>query len=226
MRRVALIAVVILASCGGNGETTRSTQPPPTLTSLPPATASASATTTTTNPATTTTTTTTTTTLPDDAAAEFAFSQVVFGDLAFVIIINWGNDAGRLTGLWLSQGTSVQALPDVEVGPGEQVLLGLASEQPPDLTGMAAVLHVGPSVGDIVKSGGELALHNSDDFDDPGSLIDYVAWGVGPQLRLEQAAEAGIWDGSKVEVVDEAPSISTGIYPAVRAEDWATDLGG
>lgn len=71
-----------------------------------------------------------------------------------------------------------------------------------------------------------MALHNSDDFDDPASLIDYVAWGVGPHLRLEQATEAGIWDGSTVEIVDEAPSISTGIYPAVRAEDWATDLGG
>jgi len=227
MRRVALTAVIILASCAGNGETSEPTNPPATLTSLPAATVSTSSATTTTIPATTSTTiTTTTTTLPADAAADFAFSQVVFGDLAFVVVTNWGNDTGRLQGLWLSQGSSVQALPDVEIGPGEQALLGLAANPPPDLTGMAAVLHIGPSVGDIVANGGELALHDSDAFNEPSSLLDYVAWGEGPHLRIGQAAEAGIWGESTVEVIDHAPSISTGFHPTTGAEDWAADLGG
>lgn len=225
MRRVALIAVIILASCAGNGETSEPTDPPPSLTPLPAATVSTS---TTTTPTTTSTTTssTTTTTLPADAAADFAMSQVVFGDLAFVILTNWGNDTGSLRGLWLSQGTAVQALPDVEAGPGEQVLLGLAADPPLDLTGMAAIVHVGPAVGDIVAEGGELALHESDAFDEPASVIDYVAWGAGPHPRIAQAAEAGIWGESTVEVIDHAPSISTGLHPTTRSEDWAADLGG
>ncbi len=115
----------------------------------------------------TTTSTTTTTTFPPNATAEFAFSQVVFGELAFVIITNWGDGAGNLDGLWLSQGTAVQALQDVEIGPGEQAVLGLGADPPLDLAGMAAVVHVGPSVGQIVASGGELALHRSGTFDDP-----------------------------------------------------------
>ncbi len=139
---------------------------------------------------------------------------MVFGDLAFVVMTNWGNGAGNLDGLWLSQGTAVQALPDVEIGPGEQAVLGLGADPPLDLAGMAAVVHLGPSVGQIVASGGELALHRSGAFDDPDSLIDYVAWGDGPQLRLEQATEAGYGTERTVEVIDHSPSISTGIYPA------------
>lgn len=204
---------------------TESTQPPASLTSLPPATVTESPTPV---PSTgsTTTSTTTTTTFPPNATAEFAFSQVVFGELAFVIITNWGDGPGNLDGLWLSQGTAVQALQDVEIGPGEQAVLGLGADPPLDLAGMAAVVHVGPSVGQIVASGGELALHRSGTFDDPDNLIDYVAWGDGPHLRLEQATEAGIWDGATVEVVDHSPSISTGIYPATSSGDWASDLGG
>ena len=171
-------------------------------------------------------TTTTTTTVPPGAKAEFALSHVVFGELGFVIVTNWGRDRGSLAGLWLTQGSFVQALPDVDLAPGEQAVLGFAKEPPPDLTGMAAVVHLGPAVGEIGRDGGELALHSSDAFDDPASLLDYVAWAAGPHPRLEQAVAAGIWDEETVAVIDDAPSISTGIYPAIRAADWYADLGG
>jgi hypothetical protein len=224
MRRVALICALVLVSCTGNAQPAQTSQPSP-LTTLPAATTAG--TTTTTVPTTTTvSSSTTTTTLPPNATAEFALSQVVFGDLAFVIITNWGNAPGTLDGVWLSQGSAVQDLPDVELGSGEQALLGIAQDPPPDLTGMAAVVHIGPSVGAINEAGGELALHDSDSFDDPASIICYVAWGSGPHSRSEEATEAGLWDGSSVEIVDATPSISTGIYPAVHATDWAVDIGG
>lgn len=225
MRRTALIALLMLTACTSTTEPIETTEHT-ALTTLPRATA---AVTTTTTMATTTTevsTTTTTTTLPPNAAPEFAFSQVVFGNLAFVIIINWGDAPGTTKGLWLTQGQAVQSLPDVELAPGEQAVLGLAAQPPLDLTGMAAIVHIGPAVGAIEQTGGELALHDSDAFDDPESLIDYVAWGAGPHPRAKEATEAGIWDGSSIDIVDQAPSISTGIYPATHASDWALDIGG
>ncbi|MGA9596238.1 MAG: hypothetical protein WBV06_08780 [Acidimicrobiia bacterium] len=228
MRRIALIALLILTSCTGNTGPAETTQPA-ALTTLPPATAAETSTTTTSATATTdttTTTTTTTTTLPPNAAAGFALSQVVFGDLAFVVITNRGDAPGTTDGLWLTQGQAVRALPAVELAPGEQAVLGLGAQPPLDLAGMAAVIHIGPSLGPIEQTGGEVGLHNSDAFNDPNSLIAYVAWGRGLHAHSEEATEAGLWDGSSVEIIDETPSISTGIYPATHASDWAVDIGG
>lgn len=141
-------------------------------------------------------------------------------------ITNWGNDVGSLDGLWLSQGPAIQALPDLELAPGQQALLGLAADPPPDLAGIAAVAHLGLVLGEMVQDGGELALYEGDPADDAASLIDYVTWGDGPAPHAQQAIEAGIWDDASVEIIDDTPSISTGIYPAYHASDWAVDLGG
>lgn len=224
MRRVILIAVIALASC--SSQTPDTTLPAPELTTLPPATAPQTSAATTTTTSTTTTTTTTTTTLPPDAAAEFALTQVVFGDGAYAVITNWGNDVGSLAGSWLSQGPKTRALPDIELTPGEQALLGLAVEPPPDLAGIAAKSHLGAALGKIVQDGGELALYKGNPDDAAASLIGYVAWGDGPHPHAQQALDAGIWDEASVEIVDDTPSISTGIYPAQQASDWAVDIGG
>lgn len=225
MRRILLVAVLIFASCGGDGQTAETTLPAPDLTTLPDAepqpTTAAPATTTT-----STTTTTTTTTVPPNAAPAFALSQVVFGEGAFVIITNWGNDVGTLAGLWLSQGTSAQELPDAELAPGQQALVGLAAQAPPDLAGMAAVVDLGPTLGAVDPESGEIGLHLGEDTDDAAGLISYVAWGTGPHLTAELATTAGLWDGAAVEIFDQAPSISTGLYPATLGMDWSADLGG
>ena len=225
MRRAALIAVLILASCSGDGQATESIAPAPTTTTAEPPTTTTSAPETT-NAPTTATSTTTTTTLPPNAAPEFVLSQVVFGDSSFVVITNWGTAPGTLKGLWLSQETSYQALPDVALAPAEQALIGLAAKAPPDLAGMAATIDLGPAVGDVVAESGELGLHSGSAFDDGAALLAYVAWGDGPHLRVELATSVGLWDGTAVPVVDEAPSISTGVYPAVRSIDWSADIGG
>ncbi len=232
MRRVALAVILILASCGGEDQ--------PVETS-PPATTVTTAATATTTPGTTgedpgpaepdsseldEDVASTTTTLPPNAAPEFGLSQVVFGDAAFVVITNWGNAPGSLIGIWLSQRTAFQALPDVELAPAEQALIGLTGLAPSELTGMAAIINLGPSIGDINPESGEIGLHLSDAFNDPSSLVAYVAWGSGPHDRIELATAAGLWDGTTIAVVDDAPSISTGRYPATSAGDWSLDIGG
>lgn len=48
-------------------------------------------------------------------------------------------------------------------------------------------------LGDISTATGELALADSAAFDDPESLLQYVAWGDGPFDLSATATEAGLW---------------------------------
>ena len=230
MRRVAVLAILILAACGGEDQPVETFAPAPTLTSAattaPPASESTTPAEVDSGAASDTTTTTTTTSLPTNAAPEFGLSQVVFGEAAFVVITNWGNTTGSLDGIWLSQRTAFQALPDVTLEPAGQALIGLTGQPPPDLAGMAAIVDLGPAVGGIDPAGGEIGMHRGDAFNDPTSLIAYVAWGDGPHDRIGLATSAGLWDGVPVEVFDDAPSISTGLYPATSSSDWSPDIGG
>ena len=226
MRRVILTALVLLTGCSESAETT-TTAPPPTLTTLGEAVVeSTPPTSTTTPPETTTTSTSTTTTLPPNASAEYGLTQVVFGASAFVVITNWGNGPGNLLGHWLCQSTSYMALPNVELGPGDQVLVGLAKTPPPDLAGMAATIFLGPAIGDLAPDSGEVALFEAAAFNSPEDIVAYVQWGEQDQERSAIAVSAGIWDGGTVEVFDEAPSISSGVFPAASSSDWFADVGG
>lgn len=225
MRRAVLIVTLIFAACGGDSETSATSTPAPTLTSLAAAAPPASSTTST-AAATTTTTTTTTTTLPPNAAAAFGLTQVVFDQSSFVVITNWGNDVGNLDGHWLCQFPSYVSLPDVELAPGEQALIGLAGTPPPDLAGMAAVVDLGPVVGEFSAESGEIALYTDSSFDNPDSIVAYVEWGEPGHGRSSVAIAAGLWAEGAVEVFDEAPSISSGVFPATSASDWFADVGG
>jgi len=102
----------------------------------------------------------------------------------------------------------------------------LADTPPPELSGMAAVVDMGPALGILDPAGGEVALYLGSNFDDPASIIAYVEWGEPGQQRSAVAQAAGIWDGGAVEVFDEAPSISSGVHPATSSSDWAADVGG
>ncbi|MEA2000624.1 MAG: hypothetical protein U9N84_01855 [Actinomycetota bacterium] len=226
MRRAALIAILILAACGGDSETTTTASPAPVLTTL--ADAPVPPTTTTVAPPTTTTSTTiaTTTTLPPNAAAEFGLTQVVFGGSAFVVITNWGNDTGNLRGHWLCQFPSYQSLPDIELAPGEQVLVGLSTTPPPQLSGMAITVDLGAAIGILDPNSGEVALYDSSSFENPESIMAYVEWGEAGHHRATLAIQAGVWSEGAVEVFDEAPSISSGVFPAISNTDWFADVGG
>ncbi len=227
MRRAALIALLILASCAADSQTTSTEPPAPTLTTLGDAVPVDTSTSTTTTPsATTTSTTTTTTTLPPNAAAAFGLTQIVFGDSSFVVITNWGNDTGSLNGHWLCQSASYMALPDIALGPGEQILVGLATSPPPELAGMTAIIDLGPAIGVLSPDSGEVALYDAAAFEDSTHLVTYVAWGEADHSRLSLAIEAGVWEAGSVEVFDDAPSISSGVYPATSNLSWFADIGG
>ena len=225
MRRLALIVVLLLAGCSDAGGAT-TTAPPPPLTTLDQATTEPPPPTSTTTTVPATTTTTTTTTLPPGATAEFGLTQVVFDESAFVVITNWGNGPGTLSGHWLCQATSYMALPDIELDPGEQALVGLARTPPPELAGMAEIVFLGPAIGGLAPDFGEIALFDAAAFDDPDHIVAYVQWGIPEQTTSEVAVTAGIWDGGAVEVFDEAPSISSGVFPATSSNDWFADVGG
>ncbi|MCP4303924.1 MAG: hypothetical protein GY788_03390 [bacterium] len=227
MRRAALIAALILASCVGDGQTSSQDTPAPTLTTLAAATTLAPTATTVVEPeATTTTSTTTTTTMPANAAPAFGLTQVVFGDGGFVVITNWGNDTGTLHGYWLCQEVSYMALPDVALAPGEQAVIGLSKSPPPDLAGMTATVDLGPAIGPLALDSGEVALYDAIAFDDPEHITAYVEWGEGVHSRSALAAAAGVWEGDAVDVFDDAPSISSGVYPAIDNLAWFADIGG
>ncbi len=231
-RSVVVVAALILAACSGNSETT-TTPPLPLPTTLADVTAPPTTTTTTPPAPSTTTSTTTTSTLPPNAAADFGLTQVVFGDAALVVITNWGNAPGSLNGYWLCQFPSYAPLPDIELASGEQALIGLAAAEPPALAGIKAVVDLGPALGVLDPMGGEVALYRADGsddpaaiFDDPARIVAYVAWGEQGHQRAAVAAAAGIWDEGAVAVFDDAPSISSGVHPAVTSTDWAADVGG
>ena len=233
MRRfLVVIAALILAACSGNSQTA-TTPPLPLPTTLPAVTAPQTTTTTTVAPPSTTTTTTTTSTLPPNAAADFGLTQIVFGEAALVIVTNWGNAPGNLDGYWLCQSSSYASLPEIELAPGEQALIGLATAEPPALAGIREIVDLGPVLGVLDPMGGEVALYRDDGvadpaaiFDDPAKIVAYVAWGDADHQRAAVAAAAGIWDEGAVAVFDEAPSISSGVHPAVTSNDWAADVGG
>ncbi|NNC92244.1 MAG: hypothetical protein HKN80_07095, partial [Acidimicrobiia bacterium] len=80
-------------------------------------------------------------------------------------------------------------------------------------------------LGPVSLQSGEVGLFAGDD-ESSRALISYVAWGDGPHLLAEAATATGLWDESNVAVIDDAPSISTGVYPATDAPDWSADIGG
>jgi hypothetical protein len=143
-----------------------------------------------------------------------------------VIITNWGNSTGDLGGYWLCQGTIKKYLPEIELAPGEQALLGLGRDRPPDLTGMAVTLFLGPSIGELDPESGEIAVFADSACDDPSRMVAYVQWGKPGNLRSDTAIEAGLWSEGSVEVLDDAPSISTGVFPADSKDTWFADIGG
>ena len=217
--------VQLHSDCGGDGETSTTAAPPPDLTPLPTATLPATSTIPpSTVPMASTTTTTTTTTLPRNAAPAFGLSQVVFGDNPSVIITNWGNAQGNLEGYWLGQDAVFEILPAIELNPGEQVLIGLGPTPPTDIAGMAVIEHLGPSLGGFQVASGEVGLFRNDSFEDPASLVAYVAWGEHPTAEVAIVAE--LWGETAVATSEEDPSISTGVFPATTSDDWFTDLGG
>ena len=140
-----------------------------------------------------------TTSAPEGSPADIAVTEVVFGD--HVTVTNLGAGSVSLDGLWLCNRPFYVPLPPRTLAPGETVAT------PAD------------SLGDLTMLGGEVALYESDDFEDPEAMLDYVTWGRGGG-RTRAAIEVGLWpEGDVVQ-----PS-GTGIESpngGGSSADWAS----
>ena len=96
-------------------------------------------------------------------------------ELNSMIIENTGDSVVRTEGLWAHRD-------------GESFQFNIFIIEP-----RATILFSMRDLGDISTGGGELALADSDSFDDPTSMLEYVAWGQGELALSETATEAGLW---------------------------------
>lgn len=92
-----------------------------------------------------------------------------------MVIENTGSEAIRTEGLW--------AYRD-----GEHFEFNIFTIDP-----RATILFSMRQLGDISTDGGEIALADSDTFDDPASLLEYVVWGEDGFALSATATEAGLW---------------------------------
>jgi len=92
-----------------------------------------------------------------------------------MIIENTGDSEVRTEGLW--------AYRD-----GDQFEFDIFIVEP-----RAVILFSMRDLGEISMTGGELALARSESFDDPDSMLEYVAWGEGDLVLSGTATAAGLW---------------------------------
>jgi hypothetical protein len=122
----------------------------------------------------------------DPAASPLEDLELVAVDfeLNSIVLENTGENTVRTEGLW--------AFRD-----GEQFQFNIFIIEP-----RATILFSMRELGDISTSGGELALASSEQFNDPDSLLEYVAWGEDGFELAATATEAGLWppDQGTVEV--------------------------
>jgi hypothetical protein len=110
-------------------------------------------------------------------------------ELNSMIIENTGTETVRTEGLW--------AYRD-----GEQFEFNIFIVEP-----RATILFSMRELGEISADGGEIALADSDTFEVPGSLLEYVAWGEGDFALSSTATEAGLWPPDEGAVPVPAESV-------------------
>ncbi len=107
-------------------------------------------------------------------------------ELNSMVITNNGSDTVRTEGLW--------AYRD-----GESFQFSIFRIEP-----RASILFNMRELGEISTEGGEIALADSESFDD-ASLLQYVAWGDNGLDLLPTATEAGLWPSEETaEITSDA----------------------
>lgn len=106
-----------------------------------------------------------------------------------MIIENTGTEPVRTEGLW--------AYRD-----GEHFEFSVFIIEP-----RATILFSMRQLGEISTGGGEIALADSDSFNDPDSLMEYVVWGEGGFALSSTATEAGLWPPDEGTVPVPAESV-------------------
>lgn len=113
-----------------------------------------------------------------------------------IAIANLGKGTASLAGWYLCLSPSYANLPDLTLAPQSWLIVHWGT------SGANTSTDVYVSLPRLNRSGDELALYNSNRFDDSASMIDYVRWGTGrSQGRLNVAINAGLWtSGAAVDI--------------------------
>lgn len=118
-------------------------------------------------------------------------------ELNSMVITNNGNEIVRTEGLW--------AYRD-----GESFQFDIFRIEP-----RASILFSMRELGEISTDHGEIALADSETFDDPDTLLQYVAWGSDGFDLLSTATEAGVWPS------EEAADATTDAIFLIRSDPTA-----
>ncbi len=231
VRKLVLLAILVLACGRGSPETLTVGSPVPT-TSAAPATTSTSttspSTTTSMRPATTTLAPTTTLLPPPEAA--FALTQVVFGEHGHVEISNYGGMPGDPGGHWLCKEPDQFLIPSVELEPGESLWVASGDGQAQQGSvgiDTEAVIPAEGELGTFDPGSGEFGLYRQPAFDDPAEAVSYVEWGESGHGCSPAALQAGIWvEAGFVAIGPDSFGIAATTTPPVRPDHWQRQVGG
>lgn len=141
---------------------------------------------------------------PAGDGAQFAITEVVFGDAASVTITNVGEGSGSLEGHFLCQRPSYDELGAIELDAGESATLVAGDDF---------------SIGSLSAGDGEIGLYTSSNFSSSEDIVAYVEWGRDGHGRSDVAQAAGVWSGF-VATDDSTASITTNTDPATEAGHW------
>jgi len=113
-----------------------------------------------------------------------------------IAIANLGKGTASLAGWYLCLSPSYANLPDLTLAPQSWLIVHWG------VSGANTATDVYVSLPRLNRSGDELALYNSNRFDDSASMIDYVRWGSGrSQGRLNVAINANLWtSGDTIDI--------------------------
>jgi hypothetical protein len=96
-------------------------------------------------------------------------------ELNSMIITNNGEDEVRTQGLWAYRDGEAFEFDIFIIEPRSTILFSMRD------------------LGEVSTTAGELALFDSDSFDNPQSMLQYVVWGQGVSSLSEIATEADLW---------------------------------
>jgi len=187
-------------------------------------------------PTTEATTTTTEAAVTSTIASDGPEPAVVITDVGFdamydgyeqdgwVWIRNVSDKPQWIGGHFLCQRPGYFALPDVELAPGEGLLvasqtterLGEANAGWPEANG---------ALGTLSPDSGEMALYSAQDFDNPLAMVSYVEWGESGHGRSSVAVAAGLWgEGGFVDTraAEEVPGAITLVVGELDFPFWDT----
>lgn len=97
-------------------------------------------------------------------------------ELNSIILTNSGSAEVRTENLWIFQDGESSQFNVFIIEPRTEILFSVRD------------------VGGVDPAGGEISLFSSDDFSDPGSVLEYVAWGESHHQGLDVAIDSGRWN--------------------------------